>query len=93
MSSHGRATRWNTAPECRELQVSKAYVVSVGFIYAGADPPNTKQKRNGNVMDENEVFRRVKKVVAAQLNVDQDQITLEASFIGDLGADNKVSVP
>lgn len=44
-------------------------------------------------MDENEVFRRVKKVVAAQLNVDQDQITLEASFIGDLGADNKVSVP
>jgi len=38
-------------------------------------------------MDENEVFRRVKKVVAAQLKVDEDRVTLEANFIGDLGAD------
>jgi acyl carrier protein len=31
---------------------------------------------------------RVKKVVEDQLSVNQDQITMEASFIDDLGADS-----
>jgi acyl carrier protein len=38
-------------------------------------------------MEEEEVLRRVKKVVATQLNVDQGRMTMEASFTGDLGAD------
>lgn len=33
-------------------------------------------------------FDRVKKVVAEQLQVDPEQITTEASFIEDLGADS-----
>lgn len=33
-------------------------------------------------------FDRVKKVVAEQLQVDPEQITSEASFIEDLGADS-----
>ncbi len=34
------------------------------------------------------VEERVKKVIEEQLSVNQDQITLEASFIDDLGADS-----
>jgi acyl carrier protein len=33
-------------------------------------------------------FDRVKKVVAEQLQVDPEQITTEASFVEDLGADS-----
>jgi acyl carrier protein len=38
-------------------------------------------------MEEEEVCRRVKKVVATHLDVDRDRVTMEANFIGDLGAD------
>jgi acyl carrier protein len=38
-------------------------------------------------MEEDEVFRRVKKVVARQLNVDADRVTMNADFAADLGAD------
>jgi hypothetical protein len=38
-------------------------------------------------MEEEEVFRRVKKVVATQLNVEQDRVTMEANFTGDLSVD------
>ena len=34
------------------------------------------------------VFERVKKVVMAQLTVDEALVTPEASFMGDLGADS-----
>lgn len=34
------------------------------------------------------IEERVKKVVEDQLSVNQDQITVEASFIDDLGADS-----
>lgn len=34
------------------------------------------------------IEERVKKVVEDQLSVNQDQITIEASFIDDLGADS-----
>lgn len=39
-------------------------------------------------MDEKEAFERVKKVAVAQLNVNNDEVTLEASFTKDLGADS-----
>ena len=31
---------------------------------------------------------RVKKIIVSQLNVNEEQVTLEASFIDDLGADS-----
>ena len=35
-----------------------------------------------------EIFTRVKKVVAEQLEVDEKEVTPEANFAGDLGADS-----
>ena len=37
---------------------------------------------------EQEIFDKVKKVVAEQLNVNESTVTKEASFIDDLGADS-----
>lgn len=39
-------------------------------------------------MDEKEAFERVKKVAVAQLNVNGDEVTSEAHFTTDLGADS-----
>lgn len=39
-------------------------------------------------MDEKEAFERVKKVAVAQLSVNPDEVTQEASFTKDLGADS-----
>jgi acyl carrier protein len=36
----------------------------------------------------NEISERVKKIVAAQLGVDESKIVEEASFVDDLGADS-----
>ena len=35
-----------------------------------------------------EVFEKVKKIVVEQLEVEEDQVTPEASFANDLGADS-----
>ncbi|HAA25470.1 MAG TPA: acyl carrier protein [Ruminiclostridium sp.] len=34
------------------------------------------------------VFEKVKEIVVEQLGVEEDEVTLEASFIDDLGADS-----
>ena len=39
-------------------------------------------------MEEKEAFDRVKKVAVAQLSVNADEVTMEASFTKDLGADS-----
>jgi acyl carrier protein len=39
-------------------------------------------------MEEKEAFERVKKVAIAQLNVNGEEVTMEASFTKDLGADS-----
>jgi len=39
-------------------------------------------------MEDTQIFETIKKVVAEQLNVDEGDVTLEASFIDDLGADS-----
>ncbi|MBY0357114.1 MAG: acyl carrier protein [Candidatus Obscuribacterales bacterium] len=39
-------------------------------------------------MDEKEAFERVKKVTKDQLNVNIEEVTMEASFTKDLGADS-----
>ncbi|HEY9697206.1 MAG TPA: acyl carrier protein [Trichocoleus sp.] len=39
-------------------------------------------------MSEQEIFEKVKKIVADQLSVDPEQVTSEASFANDLGADS-----
>ena len=39
-------------------------------------------------MEEKEAFERVKKVAVAQLSVSPDEVTQEASFTKDLGADS-----
>jgi acyl carrier protein len=39
-------------------------------------------------MDEQQVYEQVKKVVVEQLGVSDSEITREASFVDDLGADS-----
>ena len=39
-------------------------------------------------MDEQQVFEQVKKVVVEQLGVSEGEITREASYVDDLGADS-----
>ena len=39
-------------------------------------------------LDKNEVFGKVKGVIVEQLGVSEDEVTQEASFIDDLGADS-----
>jgi acyl carrier protein len=39
-------------------------------------------------MEKEEIFNKVKEVIVDQLNADEDDVTLEASFIDDLGADS-----
>ena len=39
-------------------------------------------------MSSEEVFERVKKIIIEQLGVTENTITLEASFVDDLGADS-----
>ena len=39
-------------------------------------------------MDEQQVYEQVKKVVVEQLGVNESEITREASFVDDLGADS-----
>lgn len=34
------------------------------------------------------IFDKIKKIIAEQLSIDEDEITLEASFMDDLGADS-----
>jgi acyl carrier protein len=35
-----------------------------------------------------ELFDRVKQIIVEQLGVDEEQVTLDASFVDDLGADS-----
>jgi acyl carrier protein len=39
-------------------------------------------------MDEQKVFEQVKKVVVEQLGVSESEVTREASYVDDLGADS-----
>ena len=39
-------------------------------------------------MEGNEIFEKVKKIIIEQLNVSEDSVTKEATFIDDLGADS-----
>ena len=39
-------------------------------------------------MDHDEVFEKVKEVIVDQLNVEEDDVTEEATFVDDLGADS-----
>ena len=34
------------------------------------------------------IFEKVKKIIVEQLGVEEDEVTLESSFIDDLGADS-----
>lgn len=39
-------------------------------------------------MDRDEIFDKVKGVIVDQLNVEEDDVTEEATFVDDLGADS-----
>ncbi|HAL93562.1 MAG TPA: acyl carrier protein [Rectinema sp.] len=39
-------------------------------------------------MDEQELFEKIKKIIADKLEVDESKITMDASFRQDLGADS-----
>ncbi|MBB1523229.1 MAG: acyl carrier protein [Clostridiales bacterium] len=39
-------------------------------------------------MDSEQIFEKVKKVIVEQLGVDEETVTLDASFLEDLGADS-----
>jgi acyl carrier protein len=38
--------------------------------------------------DQNEIFNKVSKIIVEQLGVEESEITIESSFIEDLGADS-----
>ena len=42
--------------------------------------------------DENSIEKRVSEIIVNQLNVNEEQITPEASFLDDLGADSLATV-
>jgi acyl carrier protein len=53
------------------------------------DGPHTRE--GGGVhetMDHDEIFDKVKEVIVDQLSVEEDDITEDASFVDDLGADS-----
>lgn len=39
-------------------------------------------------MENDEIFEKVKRIIVDQLNVSEDSVTKESSFIDDLGADS-----
>ncbi len=39
-------------------------------------------------MNESEVFEKIRELVVSKLDVDEDEVTMEASFQEDLGADS-----
>lgn len=39
-------------------------------------------------MERQEIEKRVRDIIVKQLNVTEDQVTLESSFVDDLGADS-----
>ena len=39
-------------------------------------------------MSENEIYEKLKLIVKDQLGIEEDKITMEATFIDDLGADS-----
>lgn len=39
-------------------------------------------------MDSEQIFEKVKKVIVEQLGVEEETVTLDASFLEDLGADS-----
>lgn len=39
-------------------------------------------------MSADEIFERIKKIIVEQLGVDESSVTMDASFIDDLGADS-----
>jgi len=46
------------------------------------------QKRFQPEVNDMDVFERVKGIVVEQLGVDEDEVTMQASFVDDLGADS-----
>jgi acyl carrier protein len=49
------------------------------------DSGKVNKKQGGNIMA---VEEKVKEIIAKQLGVDQSEVTTEASFVEDLGADS-----
>ena len=39
-------------------------------------------------MEQDEIFAKIKEVIVDQLTVEEDDVTIEAAFIDDLGADS-----
>lgn len=65
-------------PAARRLQV----FVTLSFLFLLIE-----DKRTMN-MKANEIEARVKKIVVEQLGVKEEEITIDASFVDDLGADS-----
>lgn len=49
---------------------------------------STKNQKSKSLIKESTVFDRVKEIVVQQLGVDSQQVTLQANFSEDLGADS-----
>ena len=59
---------------------------AAGPVRAGPTPKMAE--RMGTRVDNSEVFEKVKSIIVEVLGVDADEITPEASFLDDLGADS-----
>src|SRR5687767_10517434 len=54
----------------------------------GAGRLDNGQQENGDTMAEKSIEQKVKDIIVGQLGVNADQVTPEAKFIEDLGADS-----
>jgi len=52
------------------------------------DPPRDNGTDEGEVVGVASVYDRVRSIVAERLGVDEDKVTMDAEFIGDLNADS-----
>lgn len=69
---------------------NKTYNINVTELINMQEKYTEENSRGGelNIMSSEEVFEKVKGIIVEQLGVAEDTVTLEASFIDDLGADS-----
>ena len=85
-----------SAKEARKLDLFIQYGLAAGFQAvrnAGLEVTDANRERIGVAMGSGiggltNIEERVKKIVAEQLGVKEEEVTLEKSFVDDLGADS-----
>ena len=70
------------------MSLCAASVLRYSIQPEGTDPKTATHEEVVRQMEHDEVFDKVKDVIVDQLNVDEDDVTEDATFVDDLGADS-----